>query len=234
MSQLFVLVHAQALGPASWLPVAGQLSSAGLTAVVPVLTGFADAGPPYAPRVAALAAEQVHASPQDEVVLVTHSGAGVFTAQLSAAIGVSDMTTIFADAGLPGQAGAGPVLDGEFLPYLREIASDGLVPPWHHWWPDEDLSPLFPDEPTRRAVTSEARSIPLAFFEETLPPAPEHWPPRQAGYLLFSEPYRPQAQHAADLGWPVRELPGEHLHMLIDPVGVAAAIMDLARESRTN
>jgi Alpha/beta hydrolase family len=233
MSQLFVLVHAPALGPASWLPVARELSAAGQTAVVPVLTGFADGGPPYAPRLAALVAGQVPADLQDPVVLVTHSGAGVLAAQLSAAIGASDVTAIFADAGLPGRGGAGPILDREFLPYLREIASDGLVPPWHQWWPDEDLSPLFPGEPARRAVTGEARSIPLAFFEEKLPPVPAHWPPRRAGYLLFSEAYRSQARLAAELGWPVRELPGEHLHMLVDPAGVAAAIMDLAREPLT-
>jgi len=31
----------------------------------------------------------------------------------------------------------------------------------------------------------------------------------------------------------VRELPGEHLHMLVDPRAVAAAIMDLAGQARS-
>jgi alpha/beta hydrolase family protein len=230
MSQLFVLVHAPVLGPAGWQPVAEELSLAGHAVVVPVLTNFTAGGPPYAPRLVALAAEQVTARPRDRVILVTHSGAGVFAAQLSAAIGAgaTDVTTAFVDAGLPGPTGGGPVVDGEFLPYLRKIASDGLVPPWHQWWPGEDLSPLFPDESSQHAVTSQARPLPLAFFEEALPPAPQNWPPRRAGYLLFSESYRQQARQAALLGWPVRELPGQHLHMLADPAAVAAAIVDLA------
>lgn len=227
MSRLLVLVHAPVLGPASWLPVAGELSAAGHHVVVPSLTGFTADGPPYARRLAALAAEQVPARSEDTIVLVAHSGAGALVAQLSAAIGAVDVTAIFVDAALPGPAGAGPVLSGEFLPYLREIASGGLVPPWHQWWPGEDLSPLFPDEPTRRAVTSQARALPLAFFEEVLPPAAGNWPPRRAGYLLFSEAYRPQAEQAARLGWPVSEVPGQHLHMLVSPAEVAAAIADL-------
>lgn len=231
MSQLIVLVHAPVLGPASWHPVAGELSGAGHEVVVPSLTGFTADGPPYAQRLTALAAGQVPAGPDDTVILVTHSGAGAFAAQLCAAIGTGDITTIFADAGLPGPAGAGPVVGGGFLPYLREIASDGVVPPWHQWWPGEDLSPLFPGESARREVTSEAGPAPLAFFEEELPPVAAGWPPRRAGYLLFSDAYRQQAQEAGALGWPVIELPGQHLHMLVDPAGVAAAIMDLASQA---
>lgn len=234
MSQLFVLVHAPVVGPASWQPVAAELASAGRTVVVPSLAGFASDGPPYAQRLVALAARQIPAGPQDSVVLVTHSGAGVFAAQLSAAIGTADVTAIFVDAGLPDPSGAGPVVGSEFLPYLRELSRDGLVPPWHQWWPGEDLSPLFPDEPTRRAVTSEESPLPLAFFEEILAPAPQSWPPRRAGYLLFSEAYRRQAQEAGKLGWPVREMPGEHLHMLVRPAEVAAAIVSAAGPGRAD
>jgi hypothetical protein len=228
MPRVFVLVHAPVLGPAAWHPVAERLSGAGHHVIVPSVTGFTADGPPYAGRFAELAARQVPADSGDEIVLVTHSGAGVFAGQLSARIGADRCTAVFADAGLPDPAGGGPVVDSGFLPYLREIASDGLVPPWHQWWPDEDLSPLFPDDAARDAVTSEARPLPLAFFEETLPPAPGGWPTRRAGYLLFSAGYRDQARAAERLGWPVTELPGEHLHMLVSPAAVAAAIADLA------
>jgi hypothetical protein len=228
MSTVFVLVHAPVLGPAAWRPVAGRLSEAGLLVVVPTLTGFAAPGPPYAPRFAELAAQQVPLRPHDHLVLVTHSGAGVFAAQLSAALGAGPTSVVFADAGLPDPAGGGPVVDGEFLPYLREIARDGIVPPWPQWWPGQDLSPLFPDPATRDAVTAEAGPLPLEFFEEVLPPVAAAWPPGHGGYLLFSAGYRQQAEAARRLGWPVITLAGEHLHMLISPAAVAAAIVDLA------
>lgn len=77
-------------------------------------------------------------------------------------------------------------------------------------------------------MTGEARPLPLAFYAETPPPLPEGWPPSRAGYLVFSEPYQEQAAEAARLGWPVRELPGGHLHMVDSPAEVAAAIIALA------
>jgi hypothetical protein len=232
MAQLFVLVHAPVLGPAAWRPVAERLCAAGHHVVVPSLTGFAAGGPPYARRFAELAAAQVPGGPQEEVVLVTHSGAGVFAGQLSARLGAGRCTAIFADAGLPDRAGGGPVVDAGFLPYLRRIAAGGQVPPWHRWWPGADLAPLFPDDAARDAVTREARPLPLAFFEETLPPVPGGWPPNRGGYLLFSAGYRDQARAAGQSGWPVTELPGEHLHMLVDPAAVAAAICQIVADGQ--
>lgn len=223
-----VLVPAPALGPASWQPVAAELRRGGLHVTVPSLNGLADAGPPYAPRLARMVAGQVPAGPGDTVTLVTHSGAGLFAGQVSAAIAAASTAAIFADAGLPGPDGGGPVVGDDFLPYLRQIATDAVVPPWPLWFPDEDLGALFPDEPTQRAVLAEAGPLPLAFFEELLPPVAAHWPPRRAGYLLFSAGYRQEARKAAGWGWPVTELPGGHLHMLVSPAEVAAAIIALA------
>jgi hypothetical protein len=239
-SQLVVLLHAPALGPSSWLPVARELAAAGETVIVPSLSGFADGSPPYAPRLVQQAAGQVRARPAagsgspggpDRVLLVAHSGAGVFTPHLLAAVGITDAVTVLADAALPGPDGAAPVVDSAFLPYLRGLARDGIVPPWPQWWPGEDLSPLFPDEASQRAVSAEAPPLPLAFYAETLPPVPERWRSCRTGYLVFSESYRDPARAARDRGWPVRELPGEHLHMLLRPAEVAAAITALAAEA---
>jgi hypothetical protein len=233
MAPVIALIHAPVLGPRGWLPVAGELSRAGNEVVVPALAGFTDGGAPYAPRLVRLAAGQVRAArPRDGVVLVMHSGAGVFAPHLAAAIGADDAVALFADAALPSRSSAGTVVDAEFLPYLRDLASDGIVPPWPRWWPDEDLSALFPDDVTRQAVTGEAAPLPLEFFEETLPTLPGGWPPCRAAYLVFSEPYRREAAAAAGAGWPVRELPGGHLHMLISPAEAAAAITGLAAEAR--
>jgi hypothetical protein len=228
MAPIVVLVHAPVLGPGSWGPVAAELSAAGSTVVVPSLAGFADGGPPYTPRLVRLAAGQVDAGPRDDIVLVTHSGAGVFAPLLLHALQAGRRTAVFVDAALPSRSPGASVVDPGFLPFLRGLARDGVVPPWPRWWPDEDLAPLFPDEATREAVTAEAPPLPLWFYEETLPPLPAGWPPRRASYLVFSEAYRAQVDEAAGLGWPVRELAGGHLHMLVRPSEVAAAITDLA------
>jgi len=235
MASLIVLVHAPVLGPATWQPVATALSRAGHQVVVPSLTGFADDGPPYAPRLIRMAASQMPAGPGDEVILVVHSGAGLFVPNLAVAAAAGSVAAVFVDAGLPRQSGPVTVVEPEFLPFVRELAdarSDGMVPPWPQWWPEEEISALFPDQPTRQAVIAEACPTPLAFYQETLPPLAEGWPSCGAAYLVFSEPYRRQADVAAQAGWPVRELPGGHLHMLVRPAEVAGAITSLAARAR--
>jgi hypothetical protein len=246
----FVLVHAPVLGPATWSPVAAELARHGHQVTVPALAGFADAGPPYVERLIDWTrAELGHPgaglrrSGAGRVVLVVHSGAGVFAPYLAEAAGAD--AVIFADASLPPPApdqsaldqpapdqaasdGAPRVIDTEFLPFLQGIAADGIVPPWPRWWPAEELAPLYPDDATRALVNVEAAALPLAFFEELLPAIPPSWRTRQRAYLRFSEGYAETARQAGALGWPVRELPGEHLHMLVDPAGVATALNLLA------
>jgi hypothetical protein len=234
----FVLVHAPVLGPATWSPVAAELARHGHQVTVPALAGFADAGPPYVERLIDRTRAQLGHPGAGRVVLVVHSGAGVFAPYLAEAAGAD--AVIFADASLPPSAPAqsapdqsasdGParVIDAEFLPVLQGIAADGIVPPWPRWWPAEELAPLYPDDATRASVNAEAAPMPLAFFEELLPGVPPSWHTRQPAYLRFSEGYAETARRADALSWPVRELPGEHLHMLVDPAGVAAALNALA------
>lgn len=232
MAPLITLLHAPVLGPRSWLPVADELSRAGNEVVVPALAGFTDGGAPYVPRLVRLVAAQVRAGSRNGVVLVMHSGAGVFAPHLIAAIGAADAVAVFADAALPSRPGGGTVVDVAFMPFLRDRATEGIVPPWPLWWPEEDLSPLFPGDAVRQAVSGEAAPLPLEFFAEALPPLPDGWPSCRAAYLVFSEPYRREAGEAARAGWPVRYLPGGHLHMLVSPAEVAAAITGLAEEAR--
>jgi hypothetical protein len=251
VAELYVLIHAPVLGPASWRPVGAELSRAGHRVTVPSLAAFSAGGPPYAPRLVQLCAKQVKAAaaqqaPEagpgsraagrpaadavpDRVVLVLHSGAGPFAGQLAAAVGAGSVAAVFADAGLPARSGASPVVDARFLPYLREIASDGMVPPWPQWWPGADPAELYPNNAARVAVLADARPLPLSFFEETVPPAAATRPLRDAGYLLFSDGYRPEADEARSRGWPVTELAGSHLHPLVRPAEVAAAIVSLAQ-----
>jgi hypothetical protein len=254
MAELFVLIHAPVLGPASWAPVAEQLARRGHQVVVPSLAGFTAGGPPYTPRLLKQARAQVqqaraqiqqarHEDAQAErVVLVVHSGAGVFAPYLAAGlagagadagagaaeVGGGGVAVIFADAALPPEDGRGQVIDAEFLPFVRDLSDDGVVPAWPRWWPAAELDPLFPDLATRERVSGEAASLPLAFFEETLPPWPAGWRSRRCAFLRFSEGYQELARRAAARGWPVQDLPGGHLHMLAAPAAVAEAIASLA------
>src|SRR5499427_821995 len=92
VAAVLVLVHSPNLGPGSWRPVADELTRAGHQVVVPSLAGFTDGGPPYVPRLVRLAAGQVPASPAGEVILVTHSGAGVFVPHLVRAVATREAT----------------------------------------------------------------------------------------------------------------------------------------------
>jgi hypothetical protein len=228
MTDLFALVHAPVLGPASWRPAAAELTAAGQPATVPSLAGFTAGGPPFAPALVELAARQIAPAARraDRVVLIVHSGAGPFAWALTRAIQAPRTAVIFADAGLPEPAGPTPVVDDAFRPYLRQLAVDGIVPPWPQWFPEADPAEVYPTEAAMTAVEADARPLPLAFFEESVPPG--DGPPDGAGYLLFSAGYEPAAAQARRRGWPVRELPGTHLHPLVAPAEVAAAIVSLA------
>src|SRR5262249_465959 len=101
VAPIVVLVHAPVLGPGTWGPVAAELCGAGSKVVVPSLAGFADGGPPYTPRLVRLAAGQVDAGPGDDIVLVTHSGAGVFAPLLLHALAAGPGTPAFVAPALP-------------------------------------------------------------------------------------------------------------------------------------
>jgi hypothetical protein len=227
--QRFVLIHSPVVGPRTWIPVASELTRLGAEALVPDLAGFADQGPPYAVRLIDLArAALPDAGP---FVLVVHSGAGVFAPYLA-----DTSSVIFVDASLPPlsgpHSGTPLVTDSEFLPFLRNLAVDGIVPPWPQWWPAGEVAGLVPDDQVRSQVLAEAQALPVAFFTEELPPEPPSWRSRKCGYLRFSRAYEDAASDAASRGWPVREMAGQHLHMVVEPAHVARALAGLASDIR--
>jgi hypothetical protein len=63
---------------------------------------------------------------------------------------------------------------------------------------------------------------------------PPSWYGRRCAFLCFSESYRSQTEEARRQGWLVRHVPGEHLHMLVDPPGVAAAIAEFGADLAGN
>ena len=83
---------------------------------------------------------------------------------------------------------------------------------------------LFPDPQTRLTVSAEQPRLPLSYYEQQIP-VPGGWDNRPCGYLLFGPPYDRMAQEARERGWDVEQVPGRHLHQLVDPDTVAARIV---------
>jgi hypothetical protein len=104
---------------------------------------------------------------------------------------------------------------------------NGLLPRWTDWWADEDVAPMFPDAQTKRRVTDEQPYLPLSYYEQKIPIEPG-WSKTPSGYLLFSAPYAEVAEQARGRGWPVLQVPGEHLHMVVEPDRVGSALIELS------
>lgn len=228
---IYVLVHSPVTGPATWEEVAGELRSLGREAIVP------DVGPgsrPYwsgwARAVADSLPEEARSGP---VCFVGHSAAGLMLPLIERLLPEGAVSrSVYADASLPAEPGRSlaDVVSAAFgvpASAILEQADDrGDLPPWGHDWPDEAWHALIPDEPRRRRFRAQLHPTPVELYEEIIPSTPGTV--GHSAYLLFSEPYRPMALRAQAAGWPVHELRGQHLHMLVEPERVAAEIVSLA------
>ena len=225
---LFVLIHSPLVGPSTWAPVADRLRAGGLKVTVPSLLAVGEGGPPYWPRVvAAVAASVAETGPGESLVLVTHSNAGLFVPVLIRDLNRLVSRVVFADATIPGPGTWEPVVDQDFLSFLRgRVGPDRRLPRWTEWWDERAVAALFPDPATRRALTAEQPRLPLAYYLDQVP-VPSGWSERACAYLQFSDGYQEMADQAGALGWPVVRLPGEHLHQIVDPDGVAGALIEL-------
>ena len=233
MQPVFVLVHSPSVGPLTWAPVASQLEARGWRTVVPSLLDVADAGPPFWPRVV----EDVTAAVSglgalEPVVLVAHSNAGLFMPLLVSNASRPVLGCVFVDAALPAGSGSTPVAPEDLVQLLRAKASEGRLPPWTDWWDEADVAPMFPDQQTRAAVSAEQPRLPLAYYEQSVP-VPVGWDDRPCGYLLFGPPYDNLAAEAGAHGWLVEEIPGQHLHQIVEPGAVAERLIMFAQRFAT-
>jgi len=231
----FVLVHSLLLGPRTWAPVAKRLAALGAVTVVPSLVGVTDADdPPFWPCVAAKVNDAVSHLPQDQpILLVAHSNAGVFVPVVVQAARRPVAGCLFVDARLPCRTGPTPAASQERLNYLRTQVTEGRLPQWTTWWDEDDVALLFPDSQTRSAVSAEQPRLPLSYYEQQVP-VPAGWDNRPCGYLLFGPPYDRLAQESRERGWDVDEVPGGHLHQLVDPDAVTARIVAMTERWRSS
>ncbi|MTB87329.1 hypothetical protein H9L21_06795 [Aeromicrobium senzhongii] len=215
---MFLLVPSPLLGPATWRPVQSWLHDRGHAAAV-VDFGTQSRTPE---RVRDAIVRSAAGGP---VTLVPHSNAGLHAPRLSTVLDVE--RTIYVDAALP--LGVGPrtsLAPEPILDLLRGLVGpDGHLPPWTDWWPN--IADLFPDRRTFETVAAEQQRLPLSYFTSTVP-VPAGWSERPAAYLAFGDTYAAERRFAREAGWPTMTLDGGHLHQLIDPAAVGAAIEEVA------
>ncbi|GIM88656.1 alpha/beta hydrolase [Paractinoplanes toevensis] len=230
MAPAFVLVHSLLLGPLSWAPAAARLAVHGAVAIVPSLVDATDSDdPPFWPRVTDAVNDAVEHLPHDQPIrIVAHSNAGLFVPVIAHAARRPVAGCLFVDASLPARTGPSPAASPERLDHLRTMVTEGRLPPWTTWWDEDDVARLFPDPQTASAVSAEQPRLPLSFYQERIP-VPAGWSDRPCGYLLFGPPYDRMAQDARERGWDVDQVPGGHLHQLVDPDAVAARTIAMTR-----
>jgi Alpha/beta hydrolase family len=219
MSATLLFVHSPVVGPATWSATADVLRQHGFRCVVPSLTATVDAGPPYYWKLAETAACALDGG--GPVVLVGHSAAGPVLPAIADAVRSDARAAVFVDAMLPHPGlswfdTAPPPLRAQLL----GLAVNGLLPPWHQWFPAGVLAELMPDPQARRRFVAEIPRVRLAYFEEPAPVTPD-WDAVRCAYVRFSAAYDHAADEAERRGWPVVRKDWDHLRMLTAPDAVA-------------
>jgi hypothetical protein len=212
------LIGSPLLGPSVWVPVRDRFRALGWDASI-LSTTQAQTGDPQ------LILAELLADVADDSVLVGHSNAGAYLPPLAVASDANAL--IFVDAILPPSVGATSLTKSEFIESLASLAVDGVLPPWTKWWPDDAVDSLFPDVGTRELIEAEQPRLPLEYFRQSID-APPGWDDRPTVYLAFGETYAAERLDAEGRGWPTQVLAGDHLHMLVNPAQVAAALLNLA------
>jgi hypothetical protein len=158
-------------------------------------------------------------------LVLTHSNGGRY-----AALAAPGIPVVHVDAALPPASGEeAPMAPAAMLDRLTAMADDdGLLPPWSRWWSEDDVAAVLPDPAARADLREHERRMPLSYFRSRLG-APLGWAEQPQTYLAFGDTYAEETAFARAHGWPTTVLDGAlHLHHLVDPDAVAAAVLDLA------
>ena len=214
-----MLIHSPLVGPSTWRWVAETLAARGHRVTVP--SAVASLGwEAFANSVAAQIGQERHA------VLVGHSGAGPLLPQLRVRADHEPDVLVFVDAGVPPETGDAALMPSEFRPQLQAMARGGLLPKWSTWFGPGAIEKLIPNEERCAAVCNELPQLPLAYFDDRVP-VPQGWAAARCGYIQLSEPYAAEAAGARRRGWPIYELPGNHLDIVTRPVAITDAITSI-------
>ena len=209
--------------------MAQELERRARIAVVPSLVGVAEAPEPqwrHVPNAVRRATSHLH----QRIILVGHSAGGLLLPAIADASDSEVTALVFVDSLLPPPAGRLPLGPPAFMDQLRALATDGVLPPWSHWFGAEAMRELVPDERMRADIEAEMPRLPLSYFEATVPVA-DDWQERRCGYLLLSAGlYEKSAAEARAYGWPVIEMRDvQHLAIATNPIPVTEAVLDIER-----
>jgi len=223
VDQLVALLPSPLLGPAVWRPTAEALSLLGWTVTTVPTTPVPPTGPDDV-----LATFLSALPPDEDVILVPHSNAGLYVPPLVGERRV--VASVFVDAGLPPSSGRVPLAPEAFLAFLRQRAdAEGVLPVWTQWWDEADVQALFAGAEVREQVEREQRRLPLSYFQQSMTVS-RGWDEHPGAYLAFGETYSAERHRAERRGWPSITLAGRHLHTLVAPTDVATAIDTLLRK----
>ena len=218
MGPRFALLPSPLLGAVAWDPVRRALAARGVDALIARLP--ADVQTPDD-----VLASFVASIPDDDIVLVPHSNAGLYAPAVATAVRAA--ATVFVDAALPM---VGPVAEetalapAELYSFLSAKADEtGQLPPWSHRWDESDLTGLFPTPGWQRRVQSQEPAMPLSYFASMVR-VPSGWESARCAFVAFGDTYAEEIEFARRLGWPVSVVDGGHLHLLHAPAEVADQI----------
>ena len=226
---LIVLIPSPLVGLYSWSLVHGELTERGWETLVSVdLRDPLGRQPCWQRTVGGVQAALDDVPDGQPIVLVGHSGAGpLLPAAAAAAVRLPISAYLFVDAGLshPGTSRLDAIADEDAASAaeLRAALDAGLRFPA---WTDDDLRPIVSDPDRRRSLLEELRPRGRGYWTEELPRI-SGWPNAPCGYLQFSAAYQSAAENARRAGWPTRYLAASHFHQLVDPSGVADALVEL-------
>ena len=221
----FALVGSPVVASATWQLVADVLNASGHDAVIAESADPPD-GVSYWRRHAESAARSL-VDCTSRPVLVAHSGAGPLLPAIRQALGDSVSAYLFVDAALPSPGASRLDLLPPHLAKAQRsvLEAGGRLPAWS----DADLAPLVPDVAVRATLLAGIRPQPLGFWTEPIEVFAE-WPDAPCAYLRLSPAYELYVDQARSRGWPIRTIDGGHFHLLVEPVDVATAMVELVAE----
>jgi pimeloyl-ACP methyl ester carboxylesterase len=219
-----LFVHSPMLGPSSWASVAELAARARVETAVPDLTGVVEATPPLGQWLVDTAATGAQHLPEP-VVVVGHSGAGVFLPSIGEALDDRLGALVFVDAVVPAHEGSHRT-PPELAAMLDEHTADGRLALWLDWWPAEVVGRLLPDTRQRAALLADMPRLPRSLYDEAVA-VPDGWSDLPCAYVMLSAAYEADRADAARRGWPHVTLDGQHLSPVTEPAAVLAAIEEV-------
>lgn len=129
------------------------------------------------------------------------------------------------DGDIPPKAGSTPPVDASFLKLVDNLPQqDGILPPWHEWWPVDPLEGVEVDPEFRARIFAGIPRLPRRWFDDAFDMAP--WDNAKKGFVRLGAWYDKSADVAKRDGWATVRIAGTHMHPATRPRETAQAIQD--------